>query len=192
MQFFLQECLDKYAALPYLKLQLFLPFQFLWYSLYSYQAIARRSDTRLWKYVYNKKKGKDNLHPVMDKENSEALNAFSVSVQLCSQGSALIIQGEMMSDLLHHLDTHKATGLVGIHQKSTAGAGRSAHWANFHHLPAALPNWWGSTWLKVSECATQLQEILERELRELQPCESDLSAGEGNGVHHKSNATWYI
>lgn len=40
MQLFLQEYLEKYAAFSYLKLQLFLPFQFLSYSLYSYQTIA--------------------------------------------------------------------------------------------------------------------------------------------------------
>lgn len=42
--------------------------------------------------------------------------------------------------------------------KNTAGAGRSAHWANFHLSSAVLPNWGSSTWLEVSECATQLQE----------------------------------
>lgn len=30
-----------------------------------------------------------------------------------------------------------------IHLKATEGAGRSAHRATFHHLPAALANWAG-------------------------------------------------
>ena len=33
------------------------------------------------------------------------------------QNGAPIIQGEMVSDLLHHLDTHKSVGSDGIHPR---------------------------------------------------------------------------
>ncbi|GAB0175572.1 mitochondrial enolase superfamily member 1 [Grus japonensis] len=70
-----------------------------------------------------------------DEEKTEVLNAFFALVfnskTSCSPGTrppelenrdreqseAPIIQGEMLSDLLHHLDTHKSMGLDGIHPR---------------------------------------------------------------------------
>ena len=50
------------------------------------------------------------------------------------QNEALLIHGEMVRDLLHHLDTHKLWSWMG----STEEAGRSAHQATLNHLSAVL------------------------------------------------------
>ncbi|KAK4811177.1 hypothetical protein QYF61_019808 [Mycteria americana] len=97
-----------------------------------------------YKYIHNKRRAKENLHPLLDaggnivvkdEEKAEVRNAFFASVfnsqTNCSWGTqppeledrdreeneAPIIQGEMASDLLHHLDTHKSMGLDGIHPR---------------------------------------------------------------------------
>ncbi|KAK4811142.1 LOW QUALITY PROTEIN: hypothetical protein QYF61_019773 [Mycteria americana] len=97
-----------------------------------------------YKYIHNKRRAKENLHLLLDaggnivtkdEEKAEVLNAFFASVfnskTSCSpdtqppeledrdgeENEAPIIQGEMVSDLLHHLDTHKSMGPDGIHPR---------------------------------------------------------------------------
>ncbi|KAK4820905.1 hypothetical protein QYF61_008137 [Mycteria americana] len=97
-----------------------------------------------FKYISGKRRAKENLQPLVDgggntvtkdEEKAEVLNAFFASVinsrGNCSLGTqppeledrdgdqngAPIIQGEMVSDLLHHLDTHKSMGPDEIHPR---------------------------------------------------------------------------
>ncbi|KAK4833030.1 hypothetical protein QYF61_027412 [Mycteria americana] len=78
---------------------------------------------------------KEELVVTKDEEKAEVLSAFYASVfnsqTSCSRGilpteledrdreqnEAPIIQGEMVSDLLHHLDTHRSMGPDGIHPR---------------------------------------------------------------------------
>ncbi|KAK4810383.1 hypothetical protein QYF61_022086 [Mycteria americana] len=97
-----------------------------------------------YKYMNNKRSSKENLHPLLDtegntvtkaEEKAEVLNASFASIfnskTSCSRGTqppeledgdgeqneVPIIQGEVVSDLLHHLDAHKSIGLDGIHPR---------------------------------------------------------------------------
>ena len=119
------------------------------------------------KYNSNKRSGKENLHPLLDaggsivtkdKEKAEVLNTCFASAcnskTSCSQGTqppeledidgeqneASIIQREMLSDLLHDLDTHKSVGLDGMHPGGLMEPGGNAHQATFNHFSAVLAN----------------------------------------------------
>ncbi|KAK4807886.1 LOW QUALITY PROTEIN: hypothetical protein QYF61_007792 [Mycteria americana] len=90
-----------------------------------------------YKYINNKRRAKENLHPLSDtggnkvtkdEGKAEVLNSFFASDfnryqppeledRDGEQNEAPIIQGEMVSDLLHHLDTHKSMGPDGIHPR---------------------------------------------------------------------------
>ncbi|KAK4816845.1 hypothetical protein QYF61_023967 [Mycteria americana] len=97
-----------------------------------------------FKYISSKRRAKENLQPLVDgggntvtkdEEKAEVLNAFFASVfnsrANCplgtqpleledrdgDQNGAPMIQEEMVSDLLHHLDTHKSMGPDEIHPR---------------------------------------------------------------------------
>ncbi|KAK4828821.1 hypothetical protein QYF61_000878 [Mycteria americana] len=105
-------------------------------------AAVKDNKKHFFKYISSKRRAKENLQPLVDRggntvtkdeEKAEVLNAFFASLfnsrDNCSLGTqppesedrdgdqtgAPIIQGEMVSDLLHHLDTHKSMGPDEIH-----------------------------------------------------------------------------
>ncbi|KAK4823485.1 LOW QUALITY PROTEIN: hypothetical protein QYF61_002549 [Mycteria americana] len=105
-------------------------------------AAVEDNKNHFFKYISSKRRAKENLQALVDgggntvtkdEEKAEVLNAFFASVfnsrAHCSLGTqpleledrdrdqngAPIIQGEMVSDLLHHLDTHKSMGPDEIH-----------------------------------------------------------------------------
>ncbi|KAK4810636.1 LOW QUALITY PROTEIN: hypothetical protein QYF61_007373 [Mycteria americana] len=108
-------------------------------------AAVKDNKKYFFKYISSKRRATENLQPLVDRggsiivtedeEKSEVLNAFFASVfnsrANCSLGTqppesedrdrdqngAPIIQGEMVSDLLHHLDIHKSMGPDEIHPR---------------------------------------------------------------------------
>ncbi|KAF1595969.1 UNVERIFIED_CONTAM: hypothetical protein FQV16_0016447, partial [Eudyptes robustus] len=95
-------------------------------------AVVRDNKKCFYKYINDKKRAKENLHPLLDaggnivtedEEKAEALNAFFASVfnskTSCSLGTQPpdLESREVVSDLLHHLDIHKSMGLDGIHPR---------------------------------------------------------------------------
>ncbi|KAK4810780.1 hypothetical protein QYF61_008752 [Mycteria americana] len=107
-------------------------------------AAVKDNKKHFFKYISSQRRAKENLHPLLDgggntvtrdEEKAEVLNAFFASVfnsrADCSLGTqprefedrdgdqngAPIIQGEMVSDLLHHLDIPKSMGPDEIHPR---------------------------------------------------------------------------
>ncbi|KAK4819943.1 hypothetical protein QYF61_015843 [Mycteria americana] len=107
-------------------------------------AAVKDNKQHFFKYISSKRRAKENLQPLVDgggntvikdEEKAEVLNAFFASVfnsrANCSLGTqppeledrdgdqngAPIIQEEMVSDLLQHLDTHKSMGPDEIHPR---------------------------------------------------------------------------
>ncbi|KAK4832424.1 hypothetical protein QYF61_023103 [Mycteria americana] len=107
-------------------------------------AAVKDNKKYFFKYISSKRRAKENLQPLVDRggntvtkdeEKAEVLNAFFASVfnsrTNCSlvtqppeledrdgdQNGAPIIQGEMVSDLLHHLDAYKSMGPDEIHPR---------------------------------------------------------------------------
>ncbi|KAF1472578.1 Ankycorbin, partial [Megadyptes antipodes antipodes] len=100
--------------------------------------------TAFYKYINDKKRAKENLHPLLDaggnivtedEEKAEVLHAFFASVfnrqtgypqrtqppeledRDGEQDEPPIIQEEAVNDLLRHLDAHKSMGPDGIHPR---------------------------------------------------------------------------
>ncbi|KAK4823310.1 hypothetical protein QYF61_000523 [Mycteria americana] len=83
-----------------------------------------------FKYISSKRRAKENLQPLLD-AGGNTVTKVSNSKTSCSLGTeppesedrdgdqngAPIIQREMVSDLLHHLDTHKSMGPDEIHPR---------------------------------------------------------------------------
>ncbi|KAK4810884.1 hypothetical protein QYF61_013292 [Mycteria americana] len=110
----------------------------------SLAAAVKDNKKHFFKYISSNRRAKENLQALVDgggntvtkdEEKAEVLNAFFASVfnsrANCSLGTqpleledgdgdqngSPIIQGEMVSDLLHHLDTHKSMGPDEIHPR---------------------------------------------------------------------------
>ncbi|KAK4812027.1 LOW QUALITY PROTEIN: hypothetical protein QYF61_025018 [Mycteria americana] len=82
---------------------------------------VKDNKTCFYKYISNKRRAKENLYPLLIAEEtyktscSPGTQPPELEDRDGEQNEAPIIQGEMVSDLPHHLDTHKSMGPDGIH-----------------------------------------------------------------------------
>jgi len=128
--------------------------------------VVRDNKKCFYKYINNKKRAKENLHPLLDvrgniinkdEEKAEVLHAFFASVfnshtgyPQSSQPPVLedregelnkppIIQEEVVNDLLCHLDAYKSMGPDGIHPRVLRKLVEELA-KPLHHLSAVLAN----------------------------------------------------
>jgi len=98
-----------------------------------------------------------------------------------------VIDEEMVSDLLHHLDTHKSMGLDGIPPRGLREL--------VEVLTKPLSIIYQQSWLTGevpvhSKCDTHLQEGPKGGSGELRASQSDLGAREGCGADHLEHCHW--
>lgn len=109
-----------------------------------------------------------------------------LSLVVFSGYSALIIQGEMISDLLHHLDTHRFTGPGGIHRRVLQDLievlAEPPSIITYQQL--CLTREVPLDWKSVNVPPNYKKFWKENPGNELKPCEPDLSAGEVHGADH--------
>jgi len=161
-----------------------------------------------YKYINNERRAKEKLHSLSDvggnvvtkdEEMAEVFNAIFASVfnskTSCSLGTqspeledrdgekneAPIIEGEMVSDLPHHTDTPKSMGPDGIHSMAPRELVEvltkplSIIYQQSRLTGEVTVGW---------KCDAHLQQGLQGGFRELQACQSDLSAREGYGAKY--------
>ncbi|KAK4826229.1 hypothetical protein QYF61_006270 [Mycteria americana] len=86
-------------------------------------AAVKDNKKHFFKYISSKRRGKENLQPLVDgggntvTKDEEKAEPLELEDRDGDQNGAPIIQGEMVSDLLHHLDTHKSMGPDDIHPR---------------------------------------------------------------------------
>jgi len=154
---------------------------------------VRNNKKCFYKRINNKKRAKENLHPLSDAEGNiatedEVRNAFFASVFNSqtgySQGSQPpmlgdreeeqnkppAIQEEAANDPLCHLDTHKSMELDGIHPRVLRELAEELA-KPLHHLSAVLANRGGPKRLEACQCKAHLQEGPEGGAGELQACQ---------------------
>lgn len=101
------------------------------------------------------------------------------------QNGLLVIQGEVVSDPLNHLDAHKCMELNGIHPRVMRElAEELIKLLSIIHLSSVVANWGGPRQLEAGQCDAHLQEMLEGGSRELQVWQPDHSTQQGDGADH--------